>query len=133
VPTARFYIIGDATPWQRTRVQEEINHLQLSGTTMAAGRKTIVVTVEGDKEKIMELKENLRRHGPEHLLYTRIEYGEEQAMEEFKPEDDIKTIMRNIQQQLNEINIKLDAIVENRCQKTALDSGTNAVSDFFNL
>jgi len=130
--TARFYIIGDSSPWIRTRVQEELNHLQLSGTTIAAGRKTIAVTVEGDKEKIIELKDNLRRHGPEHLLYTRIEYAEETALEEFKPEDDLKATLRKIQEQLNEINIKLDAIVENRKTNTAMDTGSN-VSDFFNM
>ncbi|MBM3309794.1 MAG: hypothetical protein FJY77_06000 [Candidatus Altiarchaeales archaeon] len=130
--TARFYIIGDASPWIRTRVQEELNHLQLSGTTIAAGRKTIAVTVEGDKEKIIELKDNLRRHGPEHLLYTRIEYAEETTLEEFKPEDDLKATLKKIQEQLNEINIKLDAIVENRKTNTAMDTGSN-VSDFFNM
>lgn len=133
MPAAKFYIIGDSSPWIRTRVQEEINHLGLTGTTIAAGKKTTAVMVEGDKEKIVELRENLRRHGPEHLLYTRVEYGEEEAIEGLKPEDDIKTILRKIQERLDEINIKLDAIVENRgIGKTALDSGESTVSDFFN-
>lgn len=130
---ARFYIIGDASPWLRTRIQEEINHLGLNGTTTTAGRKTIAVSIEGDREKIIELKENLRRHGPEHLLYTRIEYGEEQPLEELRPEDDIKTTLQKIEKQLNEINIKLDALMENRTIKTALDSKESNISDFFNM
>jgi acylphosphatase len=133
MPPAKFHIIGDSSPWIRTRVQEEINHLQLSGTTIAAGKKTIAVIVEGDKERIVELKENLRRHSPEHLLYTRIEYGEEQTVEELKLEDDLKTTLKKVQERLDEINIKLDAIMENRTTKTALDSKENPVSDFFTL
>jgi hypothetical protein len=133
MPTARFYIIGDASPWLRTRVQEEINHLGLNGTTTAAGRTTTAVYIEGIQEKIIELRENLRRHGPEHLLYTRIEYGEEQQMEELKPEDDVKTTLKKIEERLNEINIKLDALMENRTTKTAIDGKENTVSDFFNM
>ncbi|MDD5111185.1 MAG: hypothetical protein PHG85_01410, partial [Candidatus Altiarchaeota archaeon] len=114
MPAAKFHIIGDASPWLRTRVQEEINHLGLSGTTIAAGSKTTAVLADGDREKIVELRENLRRQCPEHLLYTRIEYGEEQQSEELKPDDDITTILRIIQRRHDEINIKLDAIVENR-------------------
>lgn len=132
MPTARFYVIGDASPWMRTRIQEEVNHLGLEGTTATAGRNTIAVSAEGEREKIIELRENLRRHGPEHLLYTRVEYGEEQAVEELKPEDDVKAILRKIEERLNEINIKLDALMENRVTKTALDDSSN-VSDFFNM
>jgi len=94
--------------------------------------------VEGEKEKIVELKENLRQHSPDYLLYTRIEYGEDETGSgEFKQsslasDDDVKTLLRKIEQRLDEINIKLDALVESR-KGDALDGNKNTVSDFFNL
>jgi len=138
MPAAKFYILGDTSPWLRTRVQEEMNHLGLTGTTMAAGSKTTAVMIEGDREKIIELKENLRQHSPGYLLYTRIEYSEDETgTGEFKQtalasDDDVKTLLRKIEQRLDEINIKLDALVESR-KGDALDGGKNTVSDFFSL
>jgi hypothetical protein len=119
-----------------------MNHLGLTGTTIAAGTKTTAVTVEGSREDIIMLKDNLRRQSPDYLLYTRIEYGEEETkgegvqagfrQESLASDDDVRTLLRKIEQRLDEINIKLDALVESR-KGDALDKDKNTVSDFFNL
>lgn len=129
--SAKFHAIGVGDPWIRRRITEEIHSLGLEGAVLDAGQNTLAVVVDGDKEKILLLKNRITKATPKHIQYTNPEFGAFEAPKtemKFTQEDlrRLYELLAELEKNTRKINLKLDQLL---IQKPSFTQTTEVEAD----
>jgi acylphosphatase len=72
--SAKFHIRGEGGDWFRIRIQEEVYAHGLEGNVLSAEDTTIVVVVEGERERIQKFQEDVIKICPHDARCSGIKY-----------------------------------------------------------
>ena len=135
--TARFFMTGENMLWLQVRVQEEILAQELEGNAIRAGKNTIAVIVEGDKDKVDALYNNLMKASHD-IKFSRITFSDYDATEKTSRDlmltnsmDVLIRILEKIEENTREMNRKIDEALGKKAETTISSQAADSFSSIF--
>ena len=134
--TARFHVTGDNMMWFQVRIQEEIQAEGIEGNAVNAGRNVVAVIVEGDREVIGKLYNNLMKLSPAGVKFSDITFGEYEVSDKTTRDlmitnsmDVLIRLMERIEENTREMNRKLEQMMGKKTDMTS--ETTSAFTNLF--
>ena len=136
--TARFFVTGENTEWYQIRIHEEIVARGLEGNAIRASKNTIAVVVEGSKDVIEELYNNLSKLNSAEIKFSKITFGEYEATDKTSRDlmftnsmDVLIRLLEKIEENTREMNRKIDEALGKKTETSSIS--TEASSGFSSI